>query len=463
MVSVRNFSSFWAGSVLFASTVFTSSSVDAITVEISAPSSRNVVQGQVFYSQTVSRVSNGKKEACMVSTGSNWRDTGVARRALDVQPLLEQGGTFEAALAGTEPVSLKQLNSNTPFVAFVVDRAGDTFVRFGAGFKIANNSAAVALNQTPFDLRDIEHEVEKRGDTLKISDKATAAAMLKAFFDGGLHSFSAQSHKPVSNGTEHVLRYEFVGKNDREALSKCRADLSNPKKALRVGSYARFALKPVENSVIQDRMMARAMACNRDLDPDGAEVMEFDGPLLGFTTPLSYALVQRDSLGRISNIWSGDLWRVSRTGSGLKIAFSNSVTRQGPLDAQIEKACTRFGDAFPVFMDNENGGVLGVAADFDDVLTQAGLASAGFAASTGSGGGASTSFGGSGGGGSPGTKSTPKPPVSLIVKPPSSPPKTNSEPEGNANVVPVPASAGLLLGALAVFAFAGIRGRKRPH
>lgn len=432
----------------------------AITVGISAPSARHVTQGQLFYSQTVSRISNGTEEACMVSTGSNWRDNGEVRRAEDVAPILENGGTLQAAFDRSEPISIKSLRSNTPFMAFVVNNAGDTFVRLGAGFKIAQNGAHLSANGNQRDLNAIEHEIELRGDSLKITDKSVAAAMLQEFLSGNVFSFAAQSHKPVSGGTEHVLQYQFQGKNDQAALSNCITDMSNPRRALKVGSHAQFALKPVKNQFIQDRMIARAMACNRDLDPEGAEVMEFDGPLLGFSTPLAYALVRRDSNGQISDIWSGDLWRVSNSGSGLEIAFSNSITRQGPLDEQVEKACTRFGDARPVFFDSKFADGLGITTDFSDALAQAGLFNQGILSPIS----VITSSSGFAGGSVPIlSASTPKPPVSKIVLPPTDPPQPILNEDENANVVPIPAAAWLFIAALAMFGVVGRRGAETPN
>ena len=301
-------------------------------------------QGQVFYSQTVSRVADANAAACLVSTGSDWKKTARARVADDFARRHATGADIDEAFRLTIPVAVDGLSSNTPYLMFVTPRDGDTFARIATGFAIRPDTLLVTYGpeETPLEANDVE--IEPRGDTAVIRDPLAVSALRSAFAGGESIGVVARSMK-TDPRSEHVIGYTFRGVVDERAFEACLSDLAGGDD-LAVSQVASFSLAPVTDLDGAARQSARGMACNRQLDPQGADLMRLDGPIMGFATPLSHALVQRNvETGEIQHIWSGDLWRISRVGRGYEIAFSNSVTSQSPIAEQTEKACTQFARA----------------------------------------------------------------------------------------------------------------------
>ena len=342
-------------------------------------------QGQKFYSSKVSRVSNGPDAACLISTGTDWKSTAEARQAAPLAALRAAGASVSSALSETTPIDVYGLNSNTPYMMFAVDGAGLRFARVATGFNIDAQTLEIAYGANFSEIAADGVSVEARGDTALLTDPDALNALFDAFGAGQTLRVSAQSDKLV-DASEHFMSYEFDGGFDADALSDCLADLSDPDEMLQVSRTPTFGIASVGDLDPSERAAVRGMACNRDLDPNGAELVRLNGPITGFASPLPYALVQRDDDGEIEHIWSGDLWRISRSGEGYALAFSNSVTSQGPLDPQLEKACTRFAQAECVSLGAVTGedvdagyapGTLRVGACFDDFVAALPYASEG--------------------------------------------------------------------------------------
>ncbi len=340
-----------------------------ITIDQTSTQSAHVSQAQQFYSSTVSRVAGRGGQACMVSTGSNWKATGAARRASDVAGQLDAGLDIHAAFAQTPAVPMQDLSSNTPYLSFVIDDQGQTLLRFATGFKMKVGTVDVIYGSQRSEIVGLE--IEERGDTGRIDDLATVDAMFSAFMAGEIFTITARSDKLSGAQSEHYLQYQFDGQGEFAELSSCLDDLKQAELALTPSPVPSFSLAPVDTQDTALRQSVRGMACNRALDPNGAELVRLDGPITGFSSPLSHALVQRDEAGEIEHIWSGDLWRISRSGDGYAMAFSNSITQQGPMDAQTEKACTQFGQAAPVSLGVDDAGGLDVKPDMDRYLASA--------------------------------------------------------------------------------------------
>jgi|GEM_PF-7023055 len=411
-------------------------------------------QGQLYYSDTVSRITNGTAQACMVSTGSDWAGSGQARNASDMAQFLDEGQTVNEAFEAAPPVDLKGLSSNTPFLAFII-KQDQTFMRFATGFNMNAETVDLSYLSQTGDAPTVR--VETRGDTGAVRDSADAQAMLTAFMAGDVFTVRARSKKAGGTAQEHYIQYSFQGQGDHEALASCMDDLSDRTQDLVASSNVRLALTPADDADIRTRMTARAMACNRALDPNETDVLRLSGGLTGFSSPLAYALAKRDENGQITEIWSGDLWRISRERDGYVIAFSNSITRQSPLDAQDHKACTRFGAAQPIDLDFGATGSVTASPQFDAQLANAGwtpqafrsaraatatrTATSGLSLSSGSAGGTSVArvVGGS----------------STGLAPDETPLQTMEDP----NLVPVPA-AGILLASI-LLGFGGWIGLSR--
>lgn len=336
-------------------------------------------QAQIFYSDTVSRVQNSERSACLVSTGTNWKATGAARHADGFEAILATGANVTDALATTTPVGIADLSSNTPYLMFATGGDLPTFVRFATGFAIDAETVRVEFG-TGFDnVVDMPLDVEGRGDTGVFRSGPVVDALFAAYRSGEPIRITARSEKNVEE-TEHYLSYTFEGAFDQGAFDVCLNDLSDAKAALTASQTPIFEIEPVTDLDPSARMAVRGMACNREMDPNGAELVRLTGEIQGFATPIPYALVQRNLEGEVTDIWSGDLWRISKTKGGYKLAFSNSVTSQGPLDAQENKACTRFAEAACATLSFDDGvgtdglpGAISVGSCFEELVAGSAL------------------------------------------------------------------------------------------
>lgn len=424
----------------------------AATVSFPGADLSAVAQGQIFYAPRVSRISNGARQACMVSSGTDWKNTAQARRAEDMRPLLDDGRGLDAAFAEAAPVDMMGLSSNTPFLSFVTTDAGPQLLRFATGFAMKPGTVTILQDGQPV---EAAFEIEARGDTGVITDPALLRDLMTSYGEGTGFTIVAQSSKAGGIAAEHVISYEFTGGYDGNALMDCLADLDLPEKALPVGRVAGFELISLRDASVGDRVTARAMACNRDLDPDNTEVVRLSGNVTGFSSPLSAAMLSRDDTGEITHIWSGDLWRISRSDTGYELAFSNSVTRQGPLEAQSEKACTQFAEASCATVTEGEDGTIRVLGCFGSMLASAGVPAAALPGTTrGASGPVRATSGGTsiGGGTIPGLV-----PVSTVITGGGTPGNPgdpgnpgNGNPGGPTTVVPVPPAGLLLLSGLAL-------------
>ena len=415
----------------------------AVTVESTINQEGHAPQAQLFYGSSVSRVASPSGQACMVSTGSPWAETGMARLARDMDTHLQNRVKLDEAFNRSAVVDLKDLSSNTPYIAFLIDKNGSKFLRFSTGFEI--NSDTVEITYGSHSAPADAFEKEARGDTGTIRHRELVEDMFRAFTDEKEFTFVARSQKKAFPEEEHYIRYTFDGLNEAAALQVCLNDLEDPEFALAPTPKVTFALTPVQNSDARNRLLSRAMACNRDLDVEETELVELNGPISGFSSPLSHALLQRDTYGEIQNIWSGDLWRIAKRNNGYVMAFSNSITRQGPLDAQTEKACTQMGSAFPIVLDGQSPDVVNVAAVPDGPVFSApriarqtvqGIAVPGIVNATI----ADIAQGGTGG-----STAITRSRISQIVTPPSNNPDPKGAPVEQINSVPIPPTVFLLL------------------
>ena len=303
---------------------------------------RAIVQGQVFLGGGVSRVSDGVGEACMVSTGTDWKETAEARRAASVAAYLASGDSVETAFELTSPVPIEDLSSNTPYLAFVFEPGGTAFARIATGFAIAYDSLELRLDGAEPEVFSALASIEPRGDTAVVRAPKAVASLFEAAASGRKITVSARSSKQDS-AQEHHIRYRFVAQNwSQERLNGCLEQIAMPGNDLNTGASVGFSLVPDAQASGHLRLTLRGMACNRDLDPNGATLMALDGPVTGFASPLSHALVRFAEDGAVEHAWSGDLWRLSRIGSGYQLSVSNSVLVQSPMGEQEMKACTRY-------------------------------------------------------------------------------------------------------------------------
>ena len=433
----------------------------------------SVPQGQVFYAPRVSRIATPDGQACMVSAGTDWKNTAEARQAGEFVRALLTLQSRNAAFAHAAEVPVADLASNTPYLMALFTEDGLQTLRIAAGF---------ALNPRTLELRaagesarvTARFEIEERGDTARLADPQEAEAFVAALGAGSDLKFSARSKKNGDPDQEHFLRYHFTGGFDAEALADCRRDLAAGAPLLATPTPT-VSFIPLADQDGPEWASLRGAACNRDLDLDNAEVMALDGPITGFTTPLSHALVKRDDAGQIIHIVSGDLWRISRTRDGYDMAISRSITAQSPMMPQLEKACTRYDTArcANLTVDPETGKVavaecLGVFMAERVTEPGLGLVAPAFPplvmatpiGGTGGGGSDTPSVVQPGPGGGDGPSTTPLPPISF----PDVPQKPTDEivipnpPDPNeVTNVPVPAGIWLLLAAAAVLAGLGHR------
>lgn len=363
-------------------------------------------QAQMFHTQMVSRVWSEEAGACMISTGSDWKTTGAARRGDHVDAYVAAGQSVEEAFALTGEVDVLSLASNTPYLSFVSRFPGEMTGRVATGFAIEEGSLKVHIGGE-FQLQiSANLEIEPRGDTAALSDPDAVATLFEAFETGAEIRVTARSSKQ-DRASEHYVRYQFVGAPVQDALNDCHAELAGGDALLSPSRVAAFSLVPAHDVAGSERVAVRGMACNRDLDPNGAELLRLSGPIEGFSTPLRHALVQRDENGMISEAWSGDFWRLSQTEAGYELRVSNSILAQSPLGDQTHKACTRYAE--PICAQVEMiGEKLIVGPCFGPYIAGTGLAPINvatakvpsvFTASSSRGGGGSGFSGGGGGSG----------------------------------------------------------------
>jgi len=330
--------SLWAGIV----TLLCSQSVAlALGIDDLDPAATTTVeQGQIFYSDTVSRIGWDGRQACMVSTGTDWKRTGIAKRARDVSASTSESTPFDAAFAAAPDVPLSELASNTPFMSFLFDDVQPTAVRIALGFAV--RSGTLRLSTSDALGIEIPARVEPRGDTVIVEDPAAIETLFASFAAHKTLKIRARSRKQ-RGATEHIVAYDFVGQLDPKALTMCQSDIAK-NAIIETGSVPSLTLHPTNTN---DEMAARmrGMACNRDIDLTDAELVQISGPVLGLSTPLSHALVRRDADGAITDIVSGDLWHLTRGEQGYTLRTSRSLTAQSPMGPQIEKSCTRYSEA----------------------------------------------------------------------------------------------------------------------
>lgn len=431
-------------------------------------------QSQVFLSDTTSLIRQDDHFACMQSAGADWKNASTAQRMPD-----------------GSPVDLRNLRANTPYAAFVQPLNGAPMLRLAMGFRLRSSSVAIK-DARGRPLRGVTFTVEPRQDTLifeRPKDVTRLRAALRA--EGGI-TVSAQSEKLVPGALEHVVTHEFTLPSDREGLQECRALAQRPAPVFRKQLHIDLANAPRAGSPTD---VARAMACNRDINPQGAELVAIES-LEGLTSPLSHALVKRDEAGRVMTIWAGDLLRVERKGAGFQAFVSNSLRAQGQMGTQKVAACTRMAAPICVSVVENINGDLGLTECLPDPIAFAGVPGGGLGGGpfdpsgplgtgpSGSGGGSNgvgpvfgIGGGGSGSDGATGTTGTDFDEILVFTTtdpdqtdgdvldttdPPDDgddgggvlPPVANDPPM----VIPLPAAGLMLLGSLAL---AGLIGRRR--
>jgi len=409
-------------------------------------------QSQVFVSNTTSLVRQNDGHACMQSAGTDWK---TQSRSVTAR--------------GQVAVKLETLQSNTPFVSYVQTLDGSDFIRLAFGFRIAHASASF---DTPGPgLADIAYEIEQRGDTLLITDPLAIQRVLAALrSDNGLR-VKAQSKKLIPSSNEHIVSHLFKLPRDDAGFDAC-TELAKKTPHAAYGEIQiglRAAARKDANIA-----QAKAAACNRDIDPTGAELVALS-TLSGVTSPLSHALLKRDNIGQISTIWVGDLIRIERTGSTYQQRISNSINAQGPLAEQSVPACTRMAAPICVTVVENAQGRITVEPCMADLVAWA--SSPGFGSASdlqnplsrpGRGAASAGQFGGGGGGGASsstensaanfGSSSFDDDVIEILLASldPAASPEGDDDPNANRlpnpnnapNVVPLPAGLGLLVFAL---------------
>lgn len=313
-------------------------SAGAVTIAEN-PVTPAIAQGQLFYGPHISQIATERRNMCMVATGSDWKRTAEARSSREVDRLLSEGLAFETAFMRAQSVDLAGLASNTPFAAFTIGADGPEKFRIAAGFIMRLETAALKLNGLLLD--DLKFELEPRGDALVVTDPEQVAMLFDAYQKQSRFDFRASSSKQLKS-SEHYVRYQFFGGYDAEALEKCQQALRDA--PLRTSLVPSFTLKQGDEISAAERARLEGMACNREIDLEGAHVVELDGPITGLATPLRHALLQRDEDGQVTDIVSGDLWWLHRGSSGYELRVSRSIATQSPMDVQSEKACTRYAE-----------------------------------------------------------------------------------------------------------------------
>lgn len=332
------------GLFLVALMATSTSPVSALVVDHGVTHDQSVQQGQIFYSDKVSRVTNAQGSACVVSTGSDWKNTAQVRRANVFEDLLAQGASVSEALDQSIAVEIEGLASNTPYLMFLTGNDGASFIRVATGFSITPGTLRIEFGPDFGNVLNSEISLERRGDSGVVSDLESLGLLRNYLAIGGSVRVTARSKKIVEEN-EHYLSYVFEGGFEQTAFEDCLNDIGNNRITLPIGVSASFAFEPASGLDGSQRQQLRGMACNRDLDPNGAELVRLSGPIVGFSTPLSHALVRRGNEGEIEHVWSGDLWRISRNGDGYEVSFSRSIVEQSPGGEQVVKSCMQFGDA----------------------------------------------------------------------------------------------------------------------
>jgi len=305
-------------------------------------------QSQVFLSDTTSLVRQGTMSACMQSSGSDWKNRAKAWRASD-----------------GVPVELEDLRSNTPFVSYMRTMDADVSMRFAIGFRVVPETVKFTLNGEP--LSGIRYEIEPRGDTLLIRDPASITRLAAELQTEAGISITAQSDKMIPGALEHVVTMPYQLAADPIGIALCEdlARLDPPKQ--RIDLNISLLDGPREGSDVE---IARALACNRDIDPEGAKIVGIRA-LEGMTSPLSHALVKRDEEGNITQLWAGDILRMERKGGAYEVRVSNSVRGQGPIGVHEVAACTRMAEPRCASVIETNGGGVNISECTPDLLALA--------------------------------------------------------------------------------------------
>lgn len=305
-------------------------------------------QSQVFITDTTSLVRQGRVAACMQSAGSDWKNGAQAWRASD-------GGR----------VKLQDLRSNTPYVSYMRTTDDVVSMRFAIGFRVAPETVGFTQNGAPLD--GINYEIEPRGDTLLINDPSSITRLAQALQTESGISISARSDKMVPGASEHFVTMPYQLPADPEGVAKC-AELArfDPPKP-RINLNISLLEGPREGADVE---VARSLACNRDIDPKGAQVVGIRS-LEGMTSPLSHALVKRGEDGKITQLWAGDLLRVERNGGTYEVRVSNSVRGQGPIGVHEVAACTRMAKAKCATIHENKNGIVQITECAPDLLALA--------------------------------------------------------------------------------------------
>lgn len=318
-------------------------------------------QSQVFITNTTSLVRQGNRAACMQSAGGDWKNEANAWRVTDGQ---------KVPMAG--------LRSNTPYVSLIRTTTDELTLRFAIGYRA--DPETITFSSGGVGLSDITYYLEPRGDTLVVSDPGSITRLTGALRSENGIMLSARSDKRIPEAVEHFVTQPFRLRPDPEGVARCEemARFEPPKPRV----YLNISLLdgPREGA---DKDIARAVACNRDINPEGAELVAIRA-LEGMTSPLSHVLVKRNEAGQITKLWAGDILRIDREAGAYKMRVSNSVRGQGPLDTQDVAACTRMSAPKCADVNIGKNGRINISECSPDLLALA--AGPGFSFSTGSGG-----------------------------------------------------------------------------
>jgi len=198
----------------------------AVTVESAINQKGHVPQSQLFYGSSVSRIASPTGQVCMVSTGSPWAETGLARMALEMDMHLQNRVHLDEAFKRSAVVDLKDLSSNTPYIAFLINKDGSKSLRFSTGFEINPNTVEITYGAQSVPIEAFEKEA--RGDTGIIRDRRLVEDMFRSFTAEEEFTFFARSRKRAFPEQEHYIRYTFEGLQEHAALRVCLNDLKDP-------------------------------------------------------------------------------------------------------------------------------------------------------------------------------------------------------------------------------------------